>query len=76
MVATGVRLQPAEGEMMLTGIVVGVAFGLGMFLLGTLVEVQANRRRVTDAWLDGFRDGWEASVQFDNDVRIVWGGDL
>jgi len=76
MVATGVRLQPAKGEMMLAYMVIGTAFGWGMFLLGTLMETAENRQRVTEAWLDGFRDGWEACEQFDRDVRIVWEVDL
>jgi len=50
-----------------------VLFGFGMFLWGTLVERGASAQRMTDEWLNGFRDGWEAAEDFDNDVRLVWG---
>jgi hypothetical protein len=53
-----------------------VAFGFGMFLLGQLVTRQHCRDNETAEWLDGFREGWEAAEQFDNDVRIIWGGKL
>jgi hypothetical protein len=51
-----------------------VLFGFGMFLWGTLVERGMNTERMTEEWLNGFREGWEAAEQFDNDVRLVWGG--
>jgi NADH:ubiquinone oxidoreductase subunit 3 (subunit A) len=51
-----------------------VLFGFGMFLWGTLVRSEQHQRQKDGAYTDGFRDGWEAAEQFDNDVRIIWGG--
>jgi hypothetical protein len=61
--------------MMFTIMVVmgGVTFGLSMFVWGTLVGRESNVDRLADEWLEGFRAGWEAAEQFDNDVKIVWG---
>jgi hypothetical protein len=55
-------------------VVMGAGFGFGMFLWGQLVTRAACRERDEREWLDGFRAGWEAAEQFDNDVRLIWGG--
>jgi hypothetical protein len=44
-----------------------------MFLYGGLVEQTRQTERMMGEWMDGFRSGWEAAEQFDNDVRTVWG---
>jgi len=76
MVAACVGLQPAERvtvNLYLYGASM-VVYGFSMFLIGTMVEQTRATQRMLDEWLNGFRDGWEAAEQFDNDVRIVWRG--
>jgi hypothetical protein len=51
-----------------------VLFGFGMFLWGTLTGEKTQAGRVDRAYTDGFRDGWEACEQFDDDVNVIWGG--
>jgi hypothetical protein len=51
-----------------------IVYGFSMFLIGTMVEQTRTSGRMLTEWLNGFRDGWEAAEQFDNDVRIIWGG--
>jgi hypothetical protein len=56
------------------GIAIAVVFyGFGMFIWGTLSERNVQTVRLSDEWTHGFRDGWEAAEQFDNDVRTIWG---
>jgi hypothetical protein len=50
-----------------------VVYGFCMFLVGTMAERTRTSDRLVSEWLDGFRDGWEAAEQFDNDVRMIWG---
>jgi hypothetical protein len=51
-----------------------VLFGFGMFLWGTLVRAEQYTVQLDRAYTDGFRDGWESAERFDDDVRIIWGG--
>jgi hypothetical protein len=51
-----------------------VLVGFGMFLWGMLVRAQQYTVQLDRAYTDGFRDGWEAAERFDDDVRIIWGG--
>jgi hypothetical protein len=75
MVAACVRLQPAERRMMTVSLMLlAVVYGFGMFVAGTLAGQTRMHGRLLEEWLHGFRDGWEAAEQFDNDVRIIWGG--
>jgi hypothetical protein len=77
MVAACVRLQPAEVRMITAVYIVGLAaFGFAMFLWGQLSTRKACTDRISREWHYGFRDGWEAAEQFDNDVRVIWGGRL
>ena len=55
-------------------ITVGSMYGFGMFLAGSLFAQARQTERLVSEWLNGFRDGWEAAEQFDNDVQLVWGG--
>ena len=60
---------------MLLALIVGTAcFGFGMFLWGQLTIRATSRLSAERDWADGFRAGWEAAEQFDNDVRLIWGG--
>jgi hypothetical protein len=55
------------------GIVMALSlYGFGMFLWGTLSEKDRETERLSNEWADGFRDGWEAAENFDNDVRTIW----
>jgi hypothetical protein len=62
--------------MVITCAVAGVLFGFCMFLWGMLSGWERSSSRLELSWADGFRDGWEACEQFDDDVRVVWGGHL
>lgn len=77
MVAACVRLQPAEVSMITAVYIVGLAaFGFAMFLWGQMSAHGEFSELVSREWHYGFRDGWEAAEQFDNDVRVIWGGRL
>ena len=61
--------------MMVTMMVTGaILFGFGMFLWGTIVRSDQHRRHIDRSYTEGFRDGWEAAEHFDDDVRVIWGG--
>jgi hypothetical protein len=59
--------------MTVAGIVVASAFGVGMFLWGQLTVRDSCTARRELAYLDGFREGWEAAVRLESDVKVIWG---
>ena len=61
-------------DVLLLGVLV-IVYGFGMFVWGGLSVKDTGPDRMHEEWLHGFRDGWEAAERFDDDVRIVWGGE-
>ena len=56
-----------------TLIVIAAAFGVGAVLWGQLTVRNTCTARRELAYLDGFRDGWEAAVRLESDVKVIWG---
>jgi hypothetical protein len=49
-----------------------VLVGFGMFLWGMLSGSEREKAHTDGAWVDGFRDGWEACQKFEQDMNSVW----